>query len=183
MVTDLMNGPQNDPKIPDPFEFKKIASLDNTSLSKKVIKQLKLFTKYFDSAVYDASANVPQIQTALTKWKWNLNPGDSRQYQKFVIKYDMNYDGRLNPREFILGSLHNNIQTVGSPLCDHCFFDISKNIDAIFLYLDCNNDGLLTAEEIWTNLPKMKRNTEKYNIFFLLGMMKILEQQLLTILY
>jgi len=77
----------------------------------------------------------------------------------------MNYDGRLNPREFILGSLHNNIQTVGSPLCDHCFFDISKNIDAIFLYLDCNNDGLLTAEEIWTNLPKMKRNTEKYNIF------------------
>jgi hypothetical protein len=81
------------------------------------------------------------------------------------MNYDLNFDGRLNPREMILGSIWNNQQTIGSPICDHCFFELSKTFDAIFIYLDCNNDGLLSAEEMWKNLPKIKRNTEKFNIF------------------
>jgi hypothetical protein len=31
--------------------------------------------------------------------------------------------------------------------------------------MDCDNDGLLSAEEIWKNLPKINRYTEKFNIF------------------
>ena len=77
----------------------------------------------------------------------------------------MNYDGRLNPREFILASLWHNKQTVGSSLCDNCYFEVGKTLDAIFLYLDCDNDGLLSAEEIWGNLPNIKRDSEKWNMF------------------
>jgi hypothetical protein len=79
----------------------------------------------------------------------------------------MNFDGRLNYRELILGSIYHNQQLVGlpEPLCNFCYFEIGKIIDAIFLYLDCDNDGFLSAEEMWTNLPKMNRKTEQWNLF------------------
>jgi hypothetical protein len=38
-------------------------------------------------------------------------------------------------------------------------------MDAIFLYLDCNDDGWLSAEEFWHNIYNLNRNSEKYNIF------------------
>lgn len=165
LYKDVLEFPQVDTNIPDPFDYKKLVSQGANSLTKEQIKALKLFSKNFDNEVYQASANMPQLQAAITKWKWNINPGDPTYFRRFVMNYDMNFDGRLNPRELILASIWNNKQTVGSPLCVHCYFDVSKTLDAIFLYLDCNNDGLLSAEEIWGNLPLIKRNTEKWNIF------------------
>jgi len=84
---------------------------------------------------------------------------------RYVQKYDMNYDGRLNPREFILSSLWHNKQTVGSKLCVHCYDKIGKDLNAMFAYLDCDNNGLLSAEEIWSNIPNVNRKTNKWNIF------------------
>jgi len=135
------------------------------NLSKKQIKILKRFTQNYDAASYDASVNIVQIQAAIKKWKWQVNPGDPTYFERFVKKYDMNYDGRLNPREFILASLYNNKQTVGSSLCEKCYFEVGKMLDAIFLYLDCDNNGLLSSEEIWGNLPNIKRKTTKWNMF------------------
>jgi hypothetical protein len=165
VFTDLLGFPQADTNIPDPFDFKKLISQGNGNLTKKQLKMLKKFTENYDSAAFDASANLPQIQAAINKWKWQINPGDPTYFRRFVQNYDMNFDGRLNPREFILASLWNNKQTVGSSLCDHCFFEVGKTLDAIFLYLDCDNDGLLSSEEIWGNLPNIKRDTEKWNMF------------------
>jgi hypothetical protein len=165
IVTALKAFPQADSKIPDPFDFKKMISKGNANFSAKQMKTLKKFTQNYDAKTYEASANLPQVQAAINKWKWAVNPGDPTYFQRFIQKYDMNYDGRLNPREFVLASLYNNKQTVGSSLCDHCFFEVGKTLDAIFLYLDCDNDGLLSAEEIWGNLPNIKRSTEKWNMF------------------
>jgi hypothetical protein len=165
LVKDASAFPMESSDFSDPFDFKKLISQDNSNLSKKMLKKLQLFTKNYDASVYDVSVNTVQVRTAIQKWKWNVNPGDPSVYQRFVTKYDMNFDGRLNPREMILGSLYNNQQTVGSSLCQHCYFEVGKTLDAIFLYLDCDNDGLLTAEEIWSNLPSLQRNTQKWNIF------------------
>ena len=165
LYKDVLAFPNEMVGFSDPFDFKKLISQDNSNLSKKMLKKIKLFTKNYDANVYDVSANTVQIKQALQKWKWATNPGDPSVFRRFVTKYDMNFDGRLNAREIILGSLYQNQQTVGSPLCDHCYFEVGKTIDAIFLYLDCDNDGLLSAEEIWTNLPSLKRKTEKWNIF------------------
>lgn len=165
MHKDLLALPSEAADFTDPYDFKKLVSQDNSNLSKSMLRRIQLFTKNYDSSVYDVSANIVQLRAAVTKWKWAVNPGDTSFYQRFINKYDMNYDGRLNPREFILGSIYNNPQTVGSSLCERCFFDVGKTIDAIFLYVDCNNDGLLTAEELWKNLSGMKRNTQKWNIF------------------
>ena len=165
LIKDLMAFPMESSTFSDPYDFKKLISQDNSNLSKKILKMLKLFTKNYDASVYDISANTVQIQAAIKKWKWAVNPGDPSVFQRIVIKYDMNFDGRLNPREMILASLYNNQQTVGSSLCEHCFFEVGKILDAIFLYLDCDNDGLLSAEDIWANIPSLARNTEKWNMF------------------
>jgi len=162
---ELKKFPQIDKKVADPFDFKKLLRKDTKKLPKRLVKQLKKFTKFFDEAVYNVSANLPQIQAAVRKWKWPLTPGDPTIYNRFLMKFDMNYDGRLNPREFILASLWYNKSSVGSPLCKNCYFEIGKVIDAIFLFIDCNNDGLLSAEELWNNLPLLKRNSEQTNIY------------------
>ena len=165
LYKDTMAFPLEMAGFSDPFDFKKLISQDNTNLSKKMLKKIELFTKNYDASVYDVSANTVQIKQALQKWKWAMNPGDPSVYRRFVTKYDMNFDGRLNTRELILGSLYENQQTVGSSLCEHCYFEVSKTLDAMFLYLDCDNDGLLSAEEIWSNLVSLKRDSEKWNIF------------------
>ena len=162
---DLLSFPQADSSIPDVYDFKKMIAQGKGNLSKKQLKMLKKFTENYDSASFEISANLPQIQAAITKWKWNFNFGDPTFFRRFIQKYDMNFDGRLNPREFILATIWNNRQTIGSPLCDHCYFEAGKTLDAIFLYLDCDNNGLLSAQEIWGNLPVIARNTEKWNMF------------------
>lgn len=35
------------------------------------------------------------------------------------------------------------------------------------MYLDCNNDGLLSAEDLWSNMTKLKRSSPQYNMFVL----------------
>jgi Ca2+-binding EF-hand superfamily protein len=150
---------------PDPFDFKKLITEKGATLTTSQQKMIKKFTENYDSSSYSISATLPQIESAIISWKWPTNPGDPTYFRRFIQKYDMNYDGRLNPREFILASLYQNKQTVGSSLCEYCYFEPGKTLDAIFLYLDCNNDGLLTSEEIWNNLPKINRKTSKWNIF------------------
>jgi len=77
----------------------------------------------------------------------------------------MNYDGRLNAREIILGSIRVNRVLLGTTICENCYSNSTKIIDEIFIYLDCNNDGFLTAEEMWGNLNNLERYTIKYNIY------------------
>ncbi len=159
--------PSADKDYPDPFDFKRLISQDNAHLTKKVLKQLKLFTKNFNEKIYNLSLNAVQVRSALIANKWYMDPVNPNYPQRFVMKYDMNFDGRLNPREFLLGSIWHNTQIIGSPspLCENCYFDPVRLIDAIFLYLDCDNDGFVSAEEMWTNLPNLNRKTEAFNLF------------------
>jgi len=159
--------PSVDSSYPDPYDFKRLISQDNAHLKKKVLQKMKLFTKNFNPKVYNASINAVSIKGALNKWKWYTDPFDPDFPQRFVMKYDMNFDGRLNPREWILASIWHNKQVIGSPdpICQQCYFDVVKMIDAIFLYLDCDNDGFINAEDMWKNLQNMNRKTETFNLF------------------
>ncbi len=163
----IQSFPQVDSAYPDPYDFKALISKDNINLTKKMIKRLKLFTQNFDETIYNVSLNAVQIRKAISTFKWTSDLSNPNYPAKFVSKYDMNYDGRLNFRELILGSIYHNQQLVGlpEPLCSFCYFEIGKTIDAIFLYLDCDNDGYLSAEEIWSNLPKLSRPTQQWNLF------------------
>jgi len=85
-----------------------------------------------------------------------------------VDRYDFDGDGRLNPREFIIMSIIHNKNVLGTT-CKHCYNDIiTKKIDPIFRFLDCNNDGKINSEDMWANFEGLKRapaNSGKYNIY------------------
>jgi hypothetical protein len=157
--------PQTDSKIKDSFDYKKLVQKGTAKLPASVRKILQRFTKHYDPDVYDKSLNLPQFQAAITKWKWPTSAGDPSFFKRFIVDYDMNYDGRLSPREFVLLSIHGNTNVLGTELCEHCYTKVSKKIDAIFMYLDCDNNGLLSAEEMWNNLSKLKRKSETFNIY------------------
>jgi hypothetical protein len=165
MITALKNFSQTDPTYADPLDFKKMISKDSTSLSKRLLKKMKLFTKNYDPKVYDRSVNAVQIKKALPEWKWNVDTSNSNFPVKFLDRFDLNFDGRLNPREIVLGAIMNNRGVMGTQLCKYCFNNSTKVMDSVFLYLDCNDDGWLSAEEFWHNLRNLERNTQKYNLF------------------
>lgn len=165
MYQSLKAFPTVDRAYNDPYDFKKLITQDSTLLDKRLLRKLKLFTKNYDPQVYDGSANAVQIRNAMIKWKWNVDISNRNFPKKFVSRFDMNFDGRLNPREMVLGLIIHNRGIMGTQLCSNCFNNSTKTMDSIFLYLDCNDDGWLSAEEMWQNLQNINRDSEKYNIF------------------
>jgi len=131
------------------------------------MKNLKLLNKNYDPTIYNVSANAVQIHSAMVDWKGAVDFGKSDYAKSFIAEYDMNGDGRLNPRELILGAIDHNKHLFGMPGCTHCFEDVVKRLDAIFMFIDCDNDGIITAEDLWKNLPKLKRDSPQYNMFAL----------------
>jgi len=124
-------------------------------------------SKNFNENSYKAGLTVSNIYKACKDFKWNHNPQETNFAKKIVDKYDFDGDGRLNPREFILMTILHNKNILGGKDCTNCFGDIiSKKIDPIFRFIDCNNDGKINAEDMWTNFENLKRTTtNKYNIY------------------
>jgi hypothetical protein len=151
----------------DPFDLKKLLSASDASLKEKAMKDLKLLNKNYDPNLYSVSVNANQLHSAMAIWKWAVDFGLSDYAASFIKRYDINGDGRLNPRELLLGAIDFNKHLFGTDSCNHCFEDVVKKLDAIFMYVDCDNDGIISAEDIWNNLPKLKRSSPQFNIFAL----------------
>jgi hypothetical protein len=158
-------------------ELMKISNLDTEFYQdrldvKKLIGQnnyksinYKELNKNYDPAQYEISVNTVQLNTAMKEWNWYVGPGEKDYAFNFVTKYDFNGDGRLNPRELILGIIDLNKNVIGVAPCKNCFQEIGRKLDAIFIFLDCNNDGILSAEDLWNKLTLINRPDDKYNIF------------------
>lgn len=153
-------------KYKDMLDIKKLLKGDKKQ-KKKAAKNLKKLNKNYEPKIYKISVNTVQLHTAMPKWKWPVDVGLKDFAKTFVKKYDMNGDGRLNPRELILGALEHNKHLFGTGMCTHCFEGVTDKIDALFQYMDCDNDGMIGSEDLWRNLPALKRPTSKYNIFAL----------------
>lgn len=154
------------PDYKDPFDLKKLVAGD-TGMQGKALADLKLINKNYDPDIYSISVNAVQLHEAMKNWSWAVDFGLQDYAVTFIKSYDINGDGRLNARELILGAIDHNKHLFGSVGCTHCFEDLVKKIDAIFLYIDCDSDGVINAEDIWHNLPKMKRSSAQFNIFAL----------------
>lgn len=160
--------PSEDPEYKDPFDLKKLTTnINDKELKAKAVKDLSKLNKTLNPKVHESSVNAVQLRKALKEWKWGVDLNQEDYARTFIQKYDINGDGRLNPRELILGAIDQNKHLLGTAICMNCFFDVIKKIDAIFMYIDCNSDGFISSEDLWNNLPKLKRNTPKYNMFAL----------------
>ena len=146
----------------DPFDYlNKVKKIQYQKLKKRLF----LFKKYYNKEIYNLSLTSPQINEGFKRFNWPRRTYDSTEIKNYIFKYDLNYDGRLNPREMILATIYDKPYYIGSGNCEYCYKSIANIIKAIFLYLDCNEDGFLSAQEIWNTLPSIKRNTSKFDIF------------------
>lgn len=147
-------------KFKDPFDLKKMVSKKNL---KKI--GLKGVNSHYEKGLYEMSINTVQLNEAMAKWHWYIEPKETDYAVNFVTKYDFNGDGRLNIRELIVGTIMHNKNILGVENCKFCFQKLGEMMDAIFTFIDCNNDGLLSAEDLWNGLPSLNRPDKKYNIF------------------
>ena len=151
----------------DTAEYKDLFDINKLMRPEEKSKKtnLKDLNKNYDPAIYDISINTVQLNKAMKDWNWFIDPSLKDYAFDFVSNYDMDGDGRLNPRELILAIVFHNKNFIGSGICQNCFNEIAKKLDAMFIFLDCNLDGALSAEDLWNNIPKLVRPDNRWNIF------------------
>jgi hypothetical protein len=161
----MHEDPENTPEYSDVFDF--AGRIANAPEEKQdaLMRDLKKFEKTYDPIVYQLSANAVQIHKSMKNFNWFIDPGMADFAADFVSRYDINHDGRLNPKELVLGSIMFNKAILGSKKCNHCFTHIARKIGALFTYLDCGETGFINADQMWKALPDMRRNSSQYNIF------------------
>ncbi len=151
----------------DPFDLNKVRpGLDPFSKA-RVEKHIAKMKAKLDHEVYDHSINAVQLYTGIKELKWHYDKSAVDFAKAFVVKYDMNGDGRLSPRELILGSIWTNSPIFLSGDCKLCYEDIVEQLNGVFYYMDCDKDGLLSAEDIYIGLQKMRRKSKKHNFYLL----------------
>jgi hypothetical protein len=128
--------------------------------------KIKKLGKKFDCKLFKNSVTYSQLKLAIKNFRWKTTNLNKDYTMSFINKYDLNKDGRLNPRELILGIIDNNRDIIGKKTCKFCFENTLYKLDAIFKYIDCNNKGYINSEQIWYTLKKLQRpNNNICNIY------------------
>ena len=116
----------------------------------------------FKADLYNAGIAMPQFDQVFSNFKWDLpkhNKPTNVGYYEFN-KYDFNGDGRLSPREFILFALRHNkdyFGKIGKGVKEYMFNGVVDDyLQPFFYFADCDNDGLITAENIWNSSLDLK---------------------------
>ena len=159
------NGDTKDYKDPYNLNYKIPVNL-NDAAKETITRQMINFNKNLDHEVYKLSLNAVQINKGAKVNNWSLDKVDDFA-KSFIQSYDMNMDGRLSPREFILGSIWQNKKILSSDDCTLCYNKLTDKIDGIFSYIDCNKDGLISSKDIMDKLKNLRRDTTKWNYFSL----------------
>ena len=144
----------------------KSCDYNNPLLLAKLKEISEINNSSFDEKSYANSITAPMIYAAVKQFQWKYDSTLNDWPKNIVDTYDFDGDGRLNPREFILMTIINNKNILGG-FCKYCYNDIlRKLIDPIFFFIDCNNDGLITSEDMWHQFMELKRpDFKKYNIY------------------
>ncbi len=161
----MKEDPENTPNYKDPFDLATKIANAAPEQQEALMRELKKFKKVYDPVVFKLSANAVQIYKSMKKFSWFIDPSVADYASDFVERYDINHDGRLSPRELVLGSIIFNKGILGSKRCKHCYSEIARRIGALFTYLDCGEIGFINADQLWKGLPSLRRPTTKWNIF------------------
>jgi hypothetical protein len=154
----------------DPYSLEGILGINlaNKPSEGEMMAKLKSLWPAFNENMWRASITTGQIASIIEQWSWNFDTSNTNPAKTIVDKFDFNGDGRLNTREFLLAMIENNKKVIdGAKKCKNCMENIIMNkIDPLFMYIDCASMNIITAEEIWNALPKLKRNPVKgFDIF------------------
>jgi len=161
----MHEDPESTPEYNDVFDFAGRIANAPPEKQDSLMRDLKKFEKTYDPIIFKLSANSVQVMKAMRRFKWFIDPGMADFAADFVTRYDINHDGRLNPKEMILGSIIFNKGILGSKKCNHCYTKIARKIGALFTYLDCGETGFVSADQMWKGLDALKRPTSQYNLW------------------
>jgi len=128
-------------------------------------KYLKEYDQKVNSGYFKYAINTIQLHIAMPKLGWWIPDKKGDYAREFILKYDIDGDGRLNARELILGAIRENKFVFNNKHCTLCFKKSIAKIDAIFSYLNCAHTGYIDAEQMWGAFPLLNRPTSQYNIF------------------
>jgi hypothetical protein len=134
----------------------------NAAENKELLAKLKIIAPKFDEAVWTASLDAFKVNKFISEYNWDLpSDGSKDQAKSLIDRFDLNGDGRLSNKEFILAAIVTNQKILGDGQCTNCFSDIIKTlIDPIFYYTDCNSDNGIGSEEIWKQLQNLINKTD-----------------------
>ena len=154
-------------KYKDVFDIKKlIPKMKKPKKGKKAKKvNMKKLNKNYDPKIYANSINTVQLNKAMKDWGWFIAPGLKDYAYDLVSRYDVDGDGRLNPREMMLAMIYHNKNIIGKGKCMYCLAELTRKLDAMFIFLDCTNSGAISVEDLWKKLPKLVRPDNRWNIF------------------
>lgn len=148
-------------KYKDVFDIKKLVR-NQKGKKKKTAKELN---PNYEPKIYDNSINTVQLNKAMKDWGWFIQPGLKDYAYDLVSRYDVDGDGRLNPREMMLANIYHNKDIVGKGKCMYCLAELARKLDAMFIFMDCTNAGAISVEDLWHKLPKLVRPDNRWNIF------------------
>jgi len=134
---------------------------------KNIENNLMKFNKNFNPSVFENSFAIPEISEIFKAFNWDFQADVISWHKALVDKYDFDGDGRLNPNEFIFMAIRQNRKVLGEDGRKHVFKEIIENkIDAIFSFIDCDNDGFISSENLWEGLKLLKRNNKgRYDMY------------------
>lgn len=125
---------------------------------KFLICEIKKIRKNFNEKIYNESITLPQFRSAAKTWTYHKNKNDPL---KFIFdQHDLNGDGRLSRKEFILAFLETHKTTLGEPACieQPCIHSVIRDyVSVMFERIDCKDNEKVNAEEIWEGVKSLKR--------------------------
>ncbi len=103
-----------------------------------------------------------QVERIASEWIWDTKETPYDLFHQF----DLDFNGVLSPREFILFAIETNKNTFEEThhRCQHCLIESQKLIKQVFEEIDYCQNGKITSKDIWKVL-KFLKNKDSHNIF------------------
>ena len=151
----------------DPYSLQSMSGLTNSTNEQEMLVKVKELIPSYNHELAKMSISAGQIKKIAKEWNWSYDSSQPNYEKTLVDTYDFNGDGRLSPKEFLLLMIVNNKDLIGSTNpCMKCMNEFQINhLDLIYEYIDCNKEGLIQADLLWEAMRRLKRNSQKYNIY------------------
>lgn len=141
---------------------------DDAVVTSEVYAAISSYNKNFSKKIFENSITPIQLLNILNEWGWGPTgmDWDVMDLKRLVDTYDFNGDGNLSPEEFTILQIHTTIKK-GYQCQKHCFTDIIfKILEPLFMYMDCDSDGYVNSENLWSGFKNIFRDkSAKYNMY------------------
>jgi Ca2+-binding EF-hand superfamily protein len=130
----------------------------------KIAQNLKIFEPQIDPVIMLGGIKIPQLTAIYKELGMKVNPSLIGWQKKKLDQYDFDGDGTLSAVEFLFLVIWESKNDLDTP---KLFGTLTKSkLDPIFEYCDCDADGLITAESLWSCFMELKRpNPESYDYY------------------